>query len=283
MKLPFALAKRFVAGETFEKSIHKIKDLNSKNLNLTLDLLGENVKDKATADATIDAYIDLLKGIKEHNITSSISIKLTMLGLDIDRQYCLDNLWRLMDVAKEHDQFVRLDMEGTGYTQATIDIFKEAHARYGKHVGIVLQSMLHRTKKDTEELAEMGADIRMTKGAYKEPAKLALQDMPAIREAYKEYFKILLDKTPYPRLATHDDELIHWVKQYTEQEGIPKDRFEIQMLFGLREDTMIQLTEEGYKTRIYVPFGTDWFPYFKRRLMERKENIWFVFSTMFKK
>lgn len=283
MKLPFALAKRFVAGESFERSIPKIKELNSKNLNLTLDLLGENVKDRATADATINAYIELLHSIKEHGITSSISIKLTMLGLDIDRQYCVDNLNRLMDVAKEHNQFVRLDMEGTGYTQATIDIFKEAHKIYGNHVGTVIQSMLHRTKKDIDELAEMGADIRMVKGAYKEPANLALQNMPAIREAYKEYFKILLEKTPYPRLATHDDELINWIKQYAEQNNISKDRFEIQMLYGLREDTMVQLTEEGYKTRVYVPFGTDWFPYFKRRLMERKENIWFVLSTMLKK
>ncbi|MFA5668871.1 MAG: proline dehydrogenase family protein [Balneolaceae bacterium] len=283
MKLPFVLAKKFVAGESFDESIPKIKYLNDKNLLLTLDLLGENVKDKATADATIEAYIQLLHGIKEYGLISGISIKLTMLGLDIDRAYCTQNLFRLLDVAQAQDQFVRIDMEGSDYTQITLDIFKEAFAKYGKHVGTVIQSMLLRSKNDIIELAELGADIRLVKGAYKEPSDLALQNMPAIRESYKECAKILLEKTTFPRFGTHDDELILWLKEYAAEQNIPKERFEIQMLYGLREETMVQLTTDGYKTRVYVPFGTDWFPYFRRRLMERKENIWFVFSTMFKK
>lgn len=283
MKLPFVLAKRFVAGESFEQSIPKIQYLNEKNLDLTLDLLGENVKDKKTAEATVDSYIDLLKGIKEYDITSSISIKLTMLGLDIGAEYCVDNLYRLLDVAKSEGLFVRIDMEGSNYTQVTLDIFKNAFLKYGNTVGIVVQTMLHRTKDDVAELAEMGVDIRLVKGAYKEPEKIALQNMPAIREAYIECAKILLEKTEFPRFATHDDELIDWVKDYAEKNSIPKNRFEIQMLYGLREETMVELTKAGYKTRVYVPFGTDWFPYFKRRLMERKENIWFVISTMFRK
>ena len=281
MKLPFVLAKKFVAGETFEESIPKSRYLNDKNLKLTLDLLGENVKSKETADATVEAYIQLLNGIKEQGLISSISI--TMLGLDIDRTYCTDNLFRLLDVAKEQDQFVRIDMEGSDYTQITIDIFKEAFAKYGKHVGTVIQTMLHRTKNDIIELAELGADIRLVKGAYGESASLALQNMPAIRESFKECAKILLEKTTYPRFGTHDDELINWLKEYTSEHDISKESFEIQMLYGLREETMVQLTNDGYMTRVYVPFGTDWFPYFSRRLMERKENIWFVFSTMFKK
>jgi len=283
MKLPFVLAKKFVAGESFDESIPKIKYLNDKNLLLTLDLLGENVKDKATADATIEAYIQLLHGIKEYGLISGISIKLTMLGLDIDRAYCTQNLFRLLDVAQAQDQFVRIDMEGSDYTQITLDIFKEAFAKYGKHVGTVIQSMLLRSKNDIIELAELGADIRLVKGAYKEPSSIALQNMPAIRESFKECAKILLEKTTFPRFGTHDDELILWLKEYTAEQNIPKERFEIQMLYGLREETMVQLTTDGYKTRVYVPFGTDWFPYFRRRLMERKENIWFVFSTMFKK
>jgi len=283
MKLPFVLAKKFVAGETFEESIPKSRYLNDKNLKLTLDLLGENVTDKTTADATVEAYIQLLNGIKEHGLISSISIKLTMMGLDIDRKYCTENLFRLLDVAKQHNQFVRIDMEGSDYTQITIDIFKEAFAKYGKHVGTVIQTMLHRTKDDIIELADLGADIRLVKGAYKEPSSLALQNMPAIRESYKECAKILLEKTAYPRFGTHDDELVNWLKEYTTEHNIPKESFEFQMLYGLREETMIQLTNDGYMTRVYVPFGTDWFPYFSRRLMERKENIWFVFSTMFKK
>ena len=283
MKLPFVLAKKFVAGETFEESIPKSRYLNDKNLKLTLDLLGENVTDRATADATVEAYIQLLNGIKEHGLISSISIKLTMMGLDIDRKYCTENLFRLLDVAKQHNQFVRIDMEGSDYTQITIDIFKEAFAIYGKHVGTVIQTMLHRTKDDIIELAELGADIRLVKGAYGEPTNLALQNMPAIRESYKECAKILLEKTAYPRFGTHDDELVNWLKEYTTEHNIPKESFEFQMLYGLREETMVQLTNDGYMTRVYVPFGTDWFPYFSRRLMERKENIWFVFSTMFKK
>lgn len=283
MKLPFVLAKRFVAGESFEEAAPKVQYLNDQNLKLTLDLLGENVKDKETVDRTVKAYIDLLNGIKKQELLSSISIKLTMLGLDIDIDYCRDNLYQLLDVAKKQDQFVRIDMEGSPYVQLTIDLFKDAFAKYGKHVGTVLQSMLHRTLDDTRNLAELGADIRLVKGAYKEPSDIALQNMPAIREAYKECAKILLDKTSFPRFGTHDNELINWVKDYTAEKSIPKDKFELQMLYGLREDTMIELTKDGYKTRVYVPFGTDWFPYFTRRLMERKENIWFVFSTMFKK
>lgn len=283
MKLPFFLAKRFVAGESFTESIPKAKQLNNKDLKLTLDLLGENVKDRQMASDTVDSYIRLLEGIKKNGLISSISIKLTMMGLDVDHDFCRENLFKLLDVAKEQDQFVRIDMEGSENTQITLDIFKEAFEKYGNHVGTVIQSMLFRSKDDINELAEMGADIRLVKGAYKEPAKIALQDMPSIREAFKEQAKVLLEKTSFPRFGTHDDELIDWLKSYTAEKEIPKDRFEFQMLYGLREETMVQLTDEGYKTRVYVPFGTDWFPYFTRRLMERKENIWFIFSTMFKK
>lgn len=283
MKLPFILAKRFVAGESFDESIPKAKELNKKDLKLTLDLLGENVKDRQTATDTVDSYIRLLEGIKEHGLVSSISIKPTMMGLDIDTGFCRDNLFKLLDVAKAQDQFVRIDMESSDHTQATLDIFKEAFETYGKHVGTVIQSMLHRSNDDINELAEMGADIRLVKGAYKEPSKIALQNMPDIREAFKEQAKVLLEKTSFPRFGTHDDELIEWLKAYTKENEISKDRFEFQMLYGLREETMVQLTDDGYHARVYVPFGTDWFPYFTRRLAERKENIWFVLSTMFKK
>lgn len=283
MKLPFALAKRFVAGESFEDAIPKVKELNAKQIKVTLDLLGENVDDRRTADDTVEQYIMLLKSIGEACLDSTISIKLTMMGLDIDPDYCKDNLFKLLDVARETDQFVRIDMEGSDYTQVTIDIFKEAFEEYGNHVGIVIQAYLHRSKKDIDELARMGADVRICKGAYKEPEEIALQDMDDIRAAYKEFAKILLEKTPYPRIATHDDELIEWVKGYVAQQNISKDRFEFQMLYGLRQETMEEFAAGGYNARVYVPYGTMWFPYFKRRLMERKENIWFVLSTMFQK
>ena len=284
MKLPFVLAKRFVAGESFDESISKARYLNNRDLKLTLDLLGENIKSGEKANETVDAYIRLLDGIKEHNLVSSISIKLTMIGLDVDKGFCRDNLFRLLDVAKKHGQFVRIDMEGSDNTQDTIDIFKEAHEVYGReYVGTVIQAMLHRSLDDIKELAELDADIRLVKGAYKEPAEIALQDMPSIRETFKECAKILLAKTSFPRFGTHDDELINWVRDYAAQEDIEKDRFEFQMLYGLREQTMVDLSRLGYGTRVYVPFGSDWFPYFSRRLMERKENIWFVLTAMFKK
>lgn len=283
MKLPFILAKRFVAGESFEHALPKAKDINAKKLKMTLDLLGENVNDRATADYTVDAYINLLNGINEHNLDSSISIKLTMMGLDIDQQYCEENLFRLLDVAKANNQFVNIDMEGSDYTQVTIDIFKKAFAKYGQHVGTVIQAMLHRTEQDINELAEMGANIRLVKGAYKEPANIALQNMSDIREAYKKYAKVLIEKTPCPRFGTHDDELVTWLREYAAEQNLAKDRFEFQMLYGLREETMVNLNKMGYLTRIYVPYGTDWLPYFSRRLMERKENVLFVLTAMFKK
>lgn len=283
MKLPFILAKRFVAGESFDETVPKIRALNEKGIKVTLDLLGENVKQKTTADETVDIYIQLLNNIKRAGLKSTISIKLTMLGLDIDSEYCKKNLFLLLDEAKRFDSFIRIDMEGSDYTQATIDLFKDAFREYGKHVGIVIQAYLHRTKKDISELADLGADVRLCKGAYKETENIALQNMPAIREAFKEYAKILFENTTFPRIATHDAELVSWIKSYKAENNIGKARFEFQMLYGLREDTMNELAASGYNTRIYVPYGTMWFPYFKRRLLERKENVFFVLSTMFKK
>jgi len=282
MKLPFVLAKKFVAGETFSEAKPEVKVLNEKQIKVTLDLLGENVSDKDTADLTVQSYIDLIDEIHDAGIDSSISIKLTMLGLDIDRSYCKENLFRLLEVARRNKQFVRIDMEGSDYTDVTIQLFKEAFSEFGEHVGIVIQAYLHRTKYDIDELASLGADVRLCKGAYKEPAKVAIQDMDIIRAKFKEYAQILLNKTNFPRIATHDDELINWVKSYIQQHQIDKEQFEFQMLYGLRQDTMEGFVKNGYNARVYVPYGTMWFPYYKRRLMERKENVWFILSTIFK-
>lgn len=282
MKLPFAFAKRFVAGEEFAQAVPKVRHLNTKGIAVTLDLLGENVEDRTLATETTNAYIALLDEIKAAGLNSTISIKLTMLGLDIDREFTKENLFRLLDKAKEHGQFVRIDMEGSDYTQVTIDLFKQAQDAYPANVGIVIQAYLHRSAKDIPELAERNADVRLCKGAYKEPAEVALQSMGDIRAAYKEYARILLDKTSLCRIATHDSRLVEWVRFHTEKEGIAKEKFEFQMLYGLREGTMESLTREGYRTRVYVPYGTMWFPYFKRRLMERKENVFFVATTMFR-
>ncbi len=282
MKLPFLLARRFVAGENFKQAAPKVEELNQKKILTTLDLLGENVRDKKMAQQTVDNYIKLLNQITSAGLNSTISIKLTMIGLDIHEEFCKENLFRLLEEAKKLDQFVRIDMEGSDYTQGTIDLFKTAIQEYDKHVGIAIQAYLHRSKQDIHDLAGLGADIRLCKGAYSEPDRIALQQMRAIRDAFKQFIPVLLEKTPYPRIATHDEELIEFVKSYVQRNNIEKSRFEFQMLYGLREETMIQMVKEGYNTRVYVPYGTMWFPYFKRRLMERKENIWFVLSTMFK-
>lgn len=283
MRLPFAIARRFVAGETFTDAVPKIQELNEKGIAVTLDLLGENVTKKKVAESTLTEYEDLIKSIADQDLNSSISIKLTMMGLDIDHNFCRDNLFSLLEVAKKNNNFVRIDMEGTDYTEDTISLFKEAYAQYGKSVGIVIQAYLHRTAKDIADLADMGADVRLCKGAYGEPERLALQKMPAIRDAYKDYAQALLEKTPFPRFASHDDQLISWVREHTETNGIGKNRYEFQMLYGLRQDTCEQMAADGYNVRVYVPYGTMWLPYFTRRLKERKENIFFVLGTMFKK
>lgn len=301
MKLPFILAKRFVAGETFAQSAPKIVRLNDAGIAVTLDLLGENVSDRSLALDTIDNYITLIRQIGERGLNASISVKLTMMGLDIDTDFCTENLFRLLEAAREHSMFVRIDMEGSAYTESTLQLFRKAHEEFGpKHVGVVLQAYLHRTRDDVRALAAVGADIRLCKGAYKEPARIALQRMDEIREVYKEYAAVLFDAVvdasgavgaadaagsaiACPRMATHDDALIEWVKDTIMDRGIRKDSFEFQMLYGLRQDTMEQLASDGYQTRVYVPYGTMWFPYYKRRLTERKENLFFVLNTLFKK
>ena len=284
MKLPFVFAKRFVAGEEFSSSVPAAKQLNQAHHQLTLDLLGENVTSRSQADQNVEAYIDVLKGIEQHKLLSGISIKLTMLGLDIDVEFCADNLFTLMEHARSQNQFVRIDMEGSAYTELTLDLFKRAHAEYGaQHIGTVIQAMLHRSKEDIAELASLGADVRLVKGAYKESRSRAYQQMSDIREAFNAYAEVLINNTSFPRFGTHDDQLIRAIRSYLADYDIPSSRVEFQMLYGLREQGLIDLNRLGYHTRVYVPFGTDWFPYFSRRLAERKENIWFVISTLFKR
>ena len=282
MKLPFALARRFVAGEDFTAAVPKVRGLNAKGIDVTLDLLGENVTRRDMALETTRQYRLLVDEIADSGLQSTISIKLTMLGLDIDRGFCMENLVSLMEKVRERGSFVRIDMEGSAYTQVTIELFKEVFERYPEHVGIVIQAYLHRTAQDIPMLAEMGADVRLCKGAYKEPSSIALQNMADIRTAYRDYARQLLGRTPFPRMATHDSALVEWVKTYAEQHAVPKDRFEFQMLYGLRERTMEDLAGQGYRTRVYVPYGTMWFPYYRRRLTERKENVLFVVSNLFK-
>ena len=286
MKLPFFLARRFVAGEDFEHALPAIRKLTEKNLFITLDLLGEYVKDRNIAARSRDAYVDLIKVVdasRNFEEEANISIKLSMMGQKIDEQFCLDNLRQLLDAAQKHNVFVRLDMEGSDITESTIALFEAVYPEYPDHVGIVLQAYLKRTEKDVERMCDLNARVRICKGAYKEPPGLAHQSMDVIRERFLEYAKKLITDSRYPGIATHDDSLIDAVRKFVSDENIEKKRFEFQMLYGIRPETQLQMRESGYNMRVYVPFGTEWLPYFSRRLRERKENIWFVARNLLRK
>ncbi len=287
MKLPFAFARRFVAAEDLSGTVPIVRKLNTKGLSVTLDLLGEYVSDKSVANAATDAYVGLLKRVSKEDagdtLKTNISIKLSMLGQKIDDGLCKENLSRLLAVAREEDVFVRLDMEGSDLTESTISIFESAYPHYPDHVGIVLQAYLHRTAEDVARMCEMNARVRICKGAYKEPASLAYQDMPTIRERYVEHMQKLITDGRHPGIATHDDFLINATKSFVAENSIPSERYEFQMLFGVRPHTQQEIASSGYRMRVYVPFGTQWLPYFSRRIRERKENLWFVIRSLFRR
>lgn len=281
MSLLFRVASRFVAGERVEQATAAVQTLNGKGLTASLDILGENVHDKATAERAVQGYLDLLDRIHQTKIDSNISIKLTMTGFDIDEDYCFDNTSRICEKAQSYNNFVRIDMEGSAYTERTIKLFLRLHKKFS-NVGAVIQAYLHRSERDIEILNEVGARVRLCKGAYKEPPSVAIQKMSEIRRNYMRLAEKLLTHGVYPGIATHDDQLIHWTKQFVSERGISNDRFEFQMLYGIRPATQEAVVREGYRMRIYVPFGSHWAPYFYRRLRERKENVWFVISNFLK-
>lgn len=286
MNLPFFLASRFVAGETLEEALPVLDALNDDGLHVALDKLGEHVHDREVAVAARDTYIDLVRTLarrdRDEGLRNRISIKLSMMGQLIDEDFCLDNLRRLLEVAAEHDMFVRLDMEGSDLTQSTLDLFEAVYPDFPDHVGPVLQAMLHRTDRDVDRMCELDASVRLCKGAYAEPAAIAYQDMSQIRERYLDYMERLLQHTPYSGIATHDDTLIDATKDVAARQDVDPDAFEFQMLYGLRRETQRELVRQGYNVMVYVPYGTEWFPYFSRRLREKKENVWFVLKTLFK-
>ena len=286
MKLPFFLASRFVAGETLDESLPVVDELNRDGLHVALDKLGEHVHDREEALAARDIYIDLVRTLAARDGTEGlhnrISIKLSMMGQMIDEDFCEDNLRRLLEVAAEHDLFVRLDMEGSDLTQSTLNIFEAVYPDFPNHVGPVLQAMLKRTDRDIDRMCELGVSVRLCKGAYAEPASIAYQDMTHIRERYLDYTERLLRHTDDSGIATHDDRLIEATKTFADRHDIGADEFEFQMLYGLRRTTQREMAQDGYNMLVYVPYGTEWFPYFSRRLREKKENVWFVLRSLIK-
>ena len=286
MILPFALASRFVAGETAEEAVPTVKALNASGLHASLDLLGENVTSEKVADEATEAYVNLARLVARERaaggLDTNISIKLSMLGQRIDRAYCLTNLRRLLEVARETDVFVRLDMEGSDVTDSTLGLFEEVYPEFPDHVGVVLQAYLKRTGEDVRRMCALNARVRLCKGAYKEPPEIAYQDMPTIRKKFIEHMQALITAARYPGIATHDDQLIQATKDFVRENGISLDAFEFQMLYGIRPRKQIEIAREGYHMRVYVPYGTQWLPYFRRRLSERKENVWFVVKNLFR-
>ncbi|TAM59175.1 proline dehydrogenase [bacterium] len=277
----FFLAKRFVAGETVDAAIEAVKRLNADGLSATLDFLGEDVFESAEAKASAAQTLRTVETIDRAGVDANVSVKLTALGLSIDENLAAEHLLAVAQrAACNRDPFVRIDMEGSGVVDATLRVFERVHAQQD-NVGVVLQAYLHRSAGDVEDAIARGARVRIVKGAYKEPPSIAYKDMAEIRRNYLKLARALLTRGNYPAVATHDLSLIEAIKRMTTECGIAKDRFEFQLLYGIRPQTQRQLVAEGYRVRVYVPFGTHWSGYFYRRLGERKENVLFVLGSLF--
>ena len=268
----FFLAKRFVAGETIVSALDAVRDLNANGLTATLDFLGEDVTAIEDARQTRDTYLEMLSAIERSALRTNVSVKLTALGLLVDEDLCVEHLTAIVErAAALPDPFVRIDMEGSAVTEATLRVFERTFARH-RNVGPVVQAYLHRSPGDVERAIALGARVRLCKGAYAEPETVAIADMPSIRRAYLRLAEALLARGTYPGIATHDERLIAAVRSYASAHGIGKERFEFQLLYGVRPDLQTQLARDGYNVRVYVPFGTHWAGYFYRRITERKEN-----------
>ncbi|WP_221210787.1 proline dehydrogenase family protein [Anoxybacteroides voinovskiense] len=273
-------ASHVVAGETIESAMAKVKELNEKGLVCTLDHLGEFVSSREEALEATQYNIRTLEAIHKAGVKSNLSVKLTQLGLDIDFDFCLDNMRQIVGTAKQYNNFVRIDMEDSARCQATLDLLRELRKTYD-NVGTVIQAYLYRAEQDVKDLK--GVSLRLVKGAYKEPPEVAYQEKAQIDENYMTIIQTHLLSGSYTAIATHDHHIIEKVKQFTKEHGIPKEQFEFQMLYGFRTDMQLQLAKEGYTMRIYVPFGNDWFGYFMRRLAERPQNVAFALKGFFGK
>jgi proline dehydrogenase len=281
-RIPREFAFRFVAGESLDEAISACRELTDAGLLLTLDLLGENLTDPERAKAAADEYCTILDRIHETGLPSTISVKLTMLGLDISEQFAHDLMIRILDRAKSYENFVRIDMEGSDYTQRTLDIFYSLHETYGDTVGTVLQSYLYRNDRDVEEAIRRGAKIRLVKGAYAEPETIAFPRKADVDAAFRRQMERLLDAGNYPAIATQDEAIIDVATGYAMRMGIDKSSLEFQMMYGIRRDLQQQLADDGYNVRIYVPYGEMWYPYFSRRIAEHPANLLFVLRNLFK-
>jgi proline dehydrogenase len=297
-KFAWKAASRFVAGSTINEGIITVRDLNENGINATLDHLGESTSTRAEAIKAADDVIELLSQIKASGVRANVSIKLTQIGLALDESLCVHNLERILTSAKEYENFVRIDMEDTPYTDLTLRMYREMREKGFQNTGVVVQSCLYRTEKDTRELLEAGACFRLVKGAYKEPPELAFPKKADVDANFDLLTQIMVDAAkaagspivstdgrvpPIPAIGSHDPKRLNFARTYQEKLGLPKQAIEFQMLFGIRRDLQKQYVKEGYPVRIYVPYGTHWYPYFMRRLAERPANVWFFVSNLFRK
>jgi len=276
------MARRFVAGETLEEGIDVARNLNRAGMKVTLDCLGESVRNREEAKAAADIYMRLIQRIVEEQLDANVSLKMTQMGQDIDETFLHDNLKRILDLAGSHDMFVRFDMESSAYTQRTLDFFRRLWSEGYRNIGVVIQSYLRRSAGDIEQLNADKVRVRLCKGAYKEPASVAFPDKPEVDASYVRLMQMLLRDGNYPGLATHDEKMIRATQEYAREiSKSPKD-FEFQMLYGIRRDLQQQLVAEGYNVRIYVPFGEAWYPYLMRRMAERPANLFFIVNSVLK-
>jgi proline dehydrogenase len=275
-----SFARRFIAGETVEEAIAAAREVEAGGMLQTLDYLGESVASVAEADQATRDYLRVVEAIAAAGIGRNVSLKLTQLGLTVDRASCVDNLRRILDAGSAHDFFVRIDMENSPVTAVTLDVFETMWQQGYRNVGVVLQSYLKRSLDDARRMNELGARVRLVKGAYKEPKAVALQSRADVDASFVAIMQVLLTSGTYPAIATHDPAMIEATRRFAASQGIAAAQFEFQMLYGIRRDLQTALAAEGYPMRIYIPFGREWFPYFMRRLGERPANVGFVLRSL---
>jgi proline dehydrogenase len=282
-KLAKTMANRFVAGETLDTALAAVVRLNARGITASLDLLGESVHNEEEARASGEGYVTMLDRIHERKADANVSVKLTAMGLDISEDLCVAIMHKILQRARDYQTFVRIDMESSEYTQRTLDLFEHRlYPAYRENVGIVLQSYLYRTFADVERANLLKARVRLCKGAYKEPETVAYPNKKDVDSNYVRCMHELMLKGNYPGIATHDEAIIKEAKRFAKENQIATSRFEFQMLYGVRRDLQDQLVREGYRMRVYVPFGTQWYPYLMRRLAERPANVAFLTGNVFK-
>jgi proline dehydrogenase len=280
-RLAKRFAQRFVAGETVTDALAVVRALNAKGITASLDLLGESVNNDTEARAARDEYLGILDRIRAAKLDANVSVKLTAMGLDIDHELCVAIMQDILTRAQDYETFVRIDMESSEYTDTTLKLFEERlYPTYKANVGVVLQSYLYRTFADVEHMVSLRARVRLCKGAYKEPVKVAYPEKKDVDANYVKCMHELMLKGNYPGIATHDPAMIAEAKRWAKAQGITPDRFEFQMLYGIRRDLQESLVKEGWRVRCYVPFGTQWYPYLMRRLAERPANVAFITGSV---